>query len=140
MNRKNGFLFINKPVGITSSNLVLKIKKICKFHKIGHTGTLDRLASGLLILPINQYTCFSERFLGRDKKYRVKIKPGISTDSGDLDGEILQRLDEDELRGIFTNRLKEIEESIRNIALWKTQVPPRISALKKKWEKIFRPL
>lgn len=135
MNRSNGFLLVQKPVGITSSNLVLKIKKIGNFQKIGHTGTLDRLASGLMILPTNQYTCFSDRFLGKDKKYRVKIQPGISTDSGDLDGEILETFEKTHLKNEFSARKSEIEAAILELKLSKVQFPPKVSALKLKGQR-----
>lgn len=100
----NGFLIVDKPSGITSSRLVLTIKKILKITKIGHTGTLDRLATGLMILPYNKFTGFTQKLQGKDKKYYVKIQPGLSTDSGDLDGIITEELSTDRLKAVFQEK------------------------------------
>jgi len=70
----SGFLFVSKPSGITSSQLVQKIKRKLNLQKVGHTGTLDKAAEGLMILPYNKYTCFADKILGKDKVYDVKIK------------------------------------------------------------------
>jgi len=137
----NGFLFIAKPRGITSSQLVQKIKKKYNFAKLGHTGTLDKSAEGLMILPYNKYTCFSEKLLGKDKDYFVSIKPGIFTDSGDLDGEVLNSMPEGELKKFFDENYNLIQSSILDIKKWISQVPPKISALKKdgkRYSDLFR--
>jgi tRNA pseudouridine55 synthase len=137
----NGFLFIAKPRGITSSQLVQKIKKKYNFAKLGHTGTLDKSAEGLMILPYNKYTCFSEKLLGKDKDYFVSIKPGIFTDSGDLDGEVLNSMPEGELKKFFDENYNLIQSSILDIKKWTSQVPPKISALKKdgkRYSDLFR--
>jgi len=137
----NGFLFILKPRGITSSQLVQKIKKKYNFVKLGHTGTLDKSAEGLMILPYNKYTCFSEKLLGKDKDYYVSIRPGIFTDSGDLDGEILKSMTKNELKKFFDDNFNLIHSSILDIKKWTSQIPPKISALKKdgkRYSDLFR--
>jgi len=79
-----GFLLINKPTGIDSGSIVDNIKKIFKERKVGHTGTLDPLANGLLILCIGRkYTRQSEKILSLPKEYSVEIKLGITTMSFD---------------------------------------------------------
>ena len=85
----NGFLLINKPIGLSSSQVVQKIKKIFKVKKVGHLGTLDPLASGLLVLAINRATKFSNYFLESDKHYEVEIKLGKSTDTDDSEGSVI---------------------------------------------------
>ena len=70
----NGFLLVNKPKGISSNQVVQKIKKILLAKKVGHLGTLDPLASGLLIIAINRATKFSRFFLESDKIYDVQIE------------------------------------------------------------------
>ena len=137
----SGFLFVSKPSGITSSQLVQKIKRKLNLQKVGHTGTLDKAAEGLMILPYNKYTCFADKILGKDKVYDVKIKTGVSTDSGDLEGNILISWDIDKIDEYYNNNSNLIREKIEGIVTWKTQVPPQISALKKngrRYSDLFR--
>ena len=138
---KSGFLFVNKPIKLTSSDLVLKVKKVLNLKKIGHTGTLDKLAQGLLILPFGNYTCFSELFLKKDKTYSFTIKYGISTDSGDLDGNILEKWETNLQRNAISKRKADIEQALKSTINWKTQTAPVISALKfkgKRQAELFR--
>ena len=81
-----GVLLIDKPSGITSSKLVQVIKKTFSLNKIGHTGTLDPLATGLMVLCVGQATKFSQFLLVKDKSYRVSIKLGVATDTFDAEG------------------------------------------------------
>ncbi len=137
----SGFLFVSKPSGITSSQLVQKIKRKLNLQKVGHTGTLDKAAEGLMILPFNKYTCFADKILGKDKVYDVKIKTGISTDSGDLEGNILESWDIKKIDEFYLENSNTIREKIESIVNWKTQVPPQISALKKngrRYSDLFR--
>ena len=97
----NGFLLINKPSGLSSSQVVQKIKKIFTVKKIGHLGTLDPLATGLLVLAFNRATKFSNYFLESDKHYDVEIELGISTDTDDSEGNV-----------IFKSALKPNEDEI----------------------------
>ncbi len=141
MTPENGFLLISKPRGITSSQLVQKIRKKFAFLKIGHTGTLDKSAEGLMILPFNKYTCFAERLLGSDKEYKVTIQLGIFTDSGDLDGEIIETMPDLDVEEIVNKKKSYILESILEIKSWTSQIPPKISALKKdgkRYSDLFR--
>ena len=75
----DGFILINKEIGETSNNVVQKVKKVLKAKKVGHLGTLDPIAEGLLILAINKATKFSSYFLESDKSYEVKVELGKST-------------------------------------------------------------
>ncbi|MCB1190639.1 MAG: tRNA pseudouridine(55) synthase TruB [Leptospiraceae bacterium] len=121
---------VYKPVGITSSDLVLKIKRNLKFSKIGHTGTLDKFAEGLMILPFGKFTAFSNYFLGQDKSYFTKVRFGIITDSGDRDGEIIQKWEQKEVERFYSENITKIKTEIQNILHLKTQIPPKVSALK----------
>ena len=76
----NGFILVNKESGVSSNFVVQQIKKKIKAQKIGHLGTLDPLASGLLILAVNRATKFSSYFLESDKSYDVEVEFGTSTD------------------------------------------------------------
>ncbi|TGL62694.1 tRNA pseudouridine(55) synthase TruB [Leptospira ognonensis] len=129
----SGYLFVNKTPGLTSSDVVIRLKK--KFHldSIGHTGTLDRFAEGLLILPFGDYTAFSQLFLGEDKTYYAEVELGKKTDSGDLDGVVSEKWTEEQT----SNRKKELHwsaqflvQELAELLGWKVQKAPKISALK----------
>lgn len=127
---ENGFFLANKPVGITSSDMVQKIKKKLQLRKIGHTGTLDKFAEGLMILPFGKYTVFSNYFLGMDKSYLTKVCLGLSTDSGDRGGKIIQKWNMEKTNSYFLQNKTQILREIENIQFLKSQIPPKISALK----------
>ena len=74
----NGFFLVNKEKNYTSNDVVQKIKKKFSFKKVGHLGTLDPIAEGLIILAVNRATKFSNYFLESDKSYFVEIKLGLS--------------------------------------------------------------
>ena len=82
----NGFLLINKDSGITSSRVVQNIKKKFNFKKVGHLGTLDPMATGLLILAVNRATKFSSLLLESYKSYGAEVTLGIQTDTDDSEG------------------------------------------------------
>ena len=81
----NGFLLINKDSGVTSSSVVQAIKKKFQFQKVGHLGTLDPMATGLLILAINRGTKFSSLLLESHKSYAAEVTLGIRTDTDDAE-------------------------------------------------------
>lgn len=89
----NGILIVNKPVGYTSRDIVNIVGKILNTKKIGHTGTLDPLASGVLILTTGRYTKLGELLTSCDKEYIAEIKLGIDTDTLDITGNILNKKD-----------------------------------------------
>ncbi|MDF3818722.1 tRNA pseudouridine(55) synthase TruB [Leptospira sp. 96542] len=127
----SGFFFVNKPGGITSSDLVLKIKRRLNLKSMGHTGTLDRFAEGLLILPFGHYTAFSQIFLGKDKTYLAQVEVGHRTDSGDPDGGVEpgdESLALSRFRSEFTKT--RLDAELSQILGWKSQNAPKISALK----------
>ena len=87
----DGILIINKPKEYTSHDVVSKVKKILKVKKVGHTGTLDPNATGVLPLLINQGTKLSKYLIEHDKEYEVTLKLGIKTTTADIEGEILEK-------------------------------------------------
>jgi len=123
----DGILLINKEVGITSYDVIRRLKKILpKGQKIGHAGTLDPFASGLLILLLGKYTKRMNDILQMEKEYLVKAEFGYSTDTQDITGEIVER------KGIG-NPLEEktIKEIIKKNFIGKIlQIPPQFSAKK----------
>ena len=84
-----GLLLVNKPTGITSFSLIPKLRYLFNEKKVGHGGTLDPLASGVMVYLIGrQYTKTANTFLGHDKEYNVTIRLGEERDSYDIDGNI----------------------------------------------------
>ena len=127
----NGFLLVNKPKGISSNQVVQKIKKTLLAKKVGHLGTLDPLASGLLIIAINRATKFSRFFLESDKKYDVQIELGKSTDTDDSEGNIIFE------SNINLDR-EEIKKALLSFKGNSMQVPPFFSALKYKGKPLYK--
>ncbi len=127
----SGLILVNKPVGITSFKLVHIIKKKLNVKKAGHCGTLDPLASGLMIVLAGKYTKFQDKFMKQDKVYYATIKLGIKTDSGDLDGKIISQSD-------YSHITKELIEKACNNFIGKIQqIPPMYSALKVNGQKLY---
>ncbi len=126
----SGFLLIHKPEGMTSSDLVVVARKKLRLKKVGHTGTLDRAASGLMILPIGSCTSFSSVFLEKEKSYEAWVKPGESTDSGDKEGEILESLPKEQTAVWFQENQNLLRELFLQVPTWETQEAPEVSALK----------
>lgn len=121
----DGFLNLNKPAGLTSHDAVNIVRKIFSTRKVGHAGTLDPAAQGVLPVAVGRATKFIEFFADSDKSYRAEILFGIATDSGDLDGEIIARAENftlpprDDLQAVADSFVGEIE-----------QRPPKFSAIK----------
>ena len=88
---QDGVLFINKPQGLTSRDVVNQISKIYQTKKVGHTGTLDPLATGVLIICIGKYTKLVEELTSSEKEYIATMKLGIKTDTGDITGNIVKK-------------------------------------------------
>ena len=128
----SGFLLVDKPSGITSSKLVQSIRKTFSLNKIGHTGTLDPLATGLMVLCVGQATKFSQFLLVKDKSYRVSIKLGVATDTFDAEGLVTSEKDVNHV----TREL--IEASLTNFQGEIEQIPPMYSAIKKNGVPLYK--
>ena len=87
---QDGILIINKPQGITSFDVVAKCRKALQTKKVGHTGTLDPLATGVLVVCVGKATKLVELLTCDDKIYEAEMKFGIKTDTGDITGKVLQ--------------------------------------------------
>tara|TARA_E500000178_G_scaffold354511_1_gene423741 strand:+ start:166 stop:1005 length:840 start_codon:yes stop_codon:yes gene_type:complete len=127
----NGFLLVNKEKGFSSNEIVQNIKKKFLLKKVGHLGTLDPEAEGLLILAINRATKFSNYFLNSDKSYFVEIRLGIVTDTDDETGKIIK---ECEVRCSKEN----VKKEIRSFLGESFQKPPFFSALKHKGKPLYK--
>ena len=119
----NGFLILDKPEGLTSAQCVYKLRSKLGIKKIGHCGTLDPLATGLLPVCIGEATKFSNFASDLDKVYEVGIEFGIETDTGDITGNIVSKTDFPGFKEDFPQFLTDLE-GIQN------QIPPMYSAIK----------
>ncbi|MCC5816520.1 MAG: tRNA pseudouridine(55) synthase TruB [Leptospira sp.] len=127
------FFLVHKKPGLTSSQVVQKLKHKLNLSKLGHTGTLDKFAEGLLILPSGKACSFAGLFLEMDKTYQVTLNLGIATDSGDTEGEILNQVNEDEIHRVWKEDWKDgqlLQDSILSLNDQTEQTAPMVSALK----------
>ncbi|AOZ06889.1 tRNA pseudouridine(55) synthase TruB [Cupriavidus malaysiensis] len=120
----HGVLLLDKPLGLSSNDALVRAKRLLRANKAGHTGTLDPLATGLLPLCFGEATKFSQDLLEADKTYEATVCLGVTTASGDAEGEVLRRrpvtCGPEALNAVLARFIGEIE-----------QVPPMYSALKK---------
>ncbi|MBS5946575.1 MAG: tRNA pseudouridine(55) synthase TruB, partial [Peptoniphilus harei] len=126
----DGLLIFDKEKGITSHDLVYKVRKKLGIKKVGHTGTLDPMATGVLVISIGKGTKTSDYILSSDKVYEAKIKLGVLTDSYDITGKILE-----EENVNFTE--EEIKDALIKLTGKISQRPPIYSALKVKGKKLY---
>ena len=127
----DGFLLLDKEKGISSNQLVQKVKRSLSLKKVGHLGTLDPMATGLMILAINRATKFSSYFLESDKSYDASIQLGSSTDTDDAMGNIISSSD------IIPNE-KDINKSLASFIGQSMQTAPFFSALKHKGKPLYK--
>lgn len=128
----NGLLLVDKPAGITSHDVVDRIRKAARIRRVGHTGTLDPGATGLLILCLGKATRLSEHLTGMDKTYEGVMRLGQISSSHDLDGEIVEERPVPDLEAAaiqaacdqFTGPIK--------------QIPPMVSAVKIGGERLYK--
>ncbi len=128
---EEGILLVDKPIGRTSFSLISALRRKIQEKKIGHTGTLDPFATGLMVLLIGKkYTVQAESFLGQDKEYRAAICLGKKTDSYDIDGK-------EASTSLYEPTLEEVYQVVKNFTgeLW--QVAPMFSAKKWKGKKLY---
>ena len=126
----DGIVNVNKPLGITSYDVVYRLRKILNIKKIGHTGTLDPEASGVLPMCVGKGTKMAEYLTAADKQYLAKLQLGAFTDTQDATGEVLESFEvnvsEEEIRNAVQGFIGEI-----------TQIPPMYSAIKIDGKKLY---
>jgi tRNA pseudouridine55 synthase len=127
----DGFFLLNKEKGTTSNQLVQNIKKSLKFKKVGHLGTLDPMATGLMIIAVNRATKFSSYFLESDKTYHATVKLGSSTDTDDAFGKIIETSENVPTK----ENTYDVLNSFHGKSL---QVAPFYSALKHKGKPLYK--
>jgi tRNA pseudouridine55 synthase len=127
----DGMLLIDKPSNITSFKVCDKIKKTLNAKKTGHCGTLDPSATGLLLVLINKATKLQNQFMKQGKTYRTSFQLGIRTDTGDLDGKILEQ------RSFNGIDMQLIDKTLENFRGEIEQMPHMYSAVKIKGRKMY---
>lgn len=128
-----GILIINKPKGFTSQDVVSKVKKILNIKKAGHTGTLDPMATGVLPVLLGNYTKLSKYLIEHNKTYRAKVKLGEKSDTGDVEGNIIQTQSVD-----FNNLTEEnVKKALDSFLGKQKQIPPMYSAIKVNGKKLY---
>ena len=132
----SGVLLIDKPQGMTSQQVVSKVKYLLKSpahdsKKAGHTGTLDPMATGLLLICLGEATKFSHYQLEAVKSYQAIIQLGAQTDTGDAEGQIITTAD---VPALPDAQLQQVAEQFLGA---QTQIPPMYSALKKDGKKLY---
>jgi len=127
----DGFLLLDKEKGISSNKLVQHVKKTLSLKKVGHLGTLDPMATGLMILAINRATKFSNYFLESDKSYDATVQLGSSTDTDDAMGAIVSSSD-------TLSTQKDIYKSLESFVGKSMQTAPYFSALKHKGKPLYK--
>jgi len=126
-----GIILVDKPKGITSHDVVDVVRKHLRTKKVGHAGTLDPLAEGLLIILVGKCTKLFSKFANFDKEYLGVLKLGEVTTTGDSQGEVTSRqeykdISQEKIKDIFSSFLGETE-----------QVPPMVSALRVKGKRLY---
>lgn len=128
----DGLLIVDKPTGWTSHDAVARARRILRERKIGHTGTLDPFATGVLVLLVGRATRLAQFLAGAEKEYEATVRLGYATETGDLTGA---------RRGAISERgewgAEEIEAALRPLRGEITQVPPMYSAKKVQGKRLY---
>ncbi len=128
----SGILVLDKPAGFSSNDAVQKAKRLFHARKVGHTGALDPLATGVLPLCFGEATKFSQYLLTSDKKYLTTLKLGVATDSGDADGQVVAE------RPVENVTEARVEEALRFFRGEIDQVPSMFSAVKHQGQPLYK--
>lgn len=128
---KDGLLVIDKPGGITSHDVVDIVRKKLKIKRVGHSGTLDPVATGVLVLLVGKATKLFSQFVHFDKEYEATLKLGIVTSTGDAQGRVLsqkdiQHITESEVRDVFSCFIGA-----------RQQIPPMVSAIRHQGTRLY---
>lgn len=126
-----GILLVDKPRGKTSFSLVTALRRLTQIEKIGHAGTLDPFATGLMVMLVGKkFTRLSQDYLSQDKEYECKVLLGVSTDSYDCDGQTTAT-------STLIPTLAEIEIALASFQGTLLQIPPMFSAKKINGKKLY---
>ncbi len=132
INLLNGILVINKPSDMTSHDVVDVVRMKLKMKRVGHAGTLDPLATGVLVLLIGRATKLFDKFSAFDKAYEATITLGLSTDTSDIRGKMIAQYS---IEGISQENIEKVAKQFLGSI---EQVPPMVSALKFKGKRLYQ--
>ena len=128
----DGIIVINKEKGYTSHDVVAKLKKKLNISKVGHTGTLDPNATGVLPILIGKGTKFSKYLINHDKIYEVELELGKKTDTADIEGKIIEE------KSVDIKYIKQhLDKVLEGFIGIQEQIPPMYSAIKKNGKKLY---
>ncbi len=127
-----GVLVVNKPEGLTSHDVVQRVRKAFSIRQVGHTGTLDPIASGVLVLLIGSATRIAQYLQEDDKEYHLVLRLGLETDTQDITGETRREADPSAVTEV---ELKSVMDRYRGTF---SQVPPSFSAVKKAGQPLYK--
>lgn len=130
--RVDGILLLDKPLGLSSNQALQRVKRLFQARKAGHTGSLDPLATGLLPVCLGEATKISGFLLDADKRYQVRCRLGVTTTTGDAEGEILLQ------RPVPAIDEAMLERAVSALRGPIEQVPPMYSALKHNGERLYK--
>lgn len=128
----NGVLIVDKPPGVSSNDVVQRAKRLFGAQKVGHTGSLDPLATGVLPLCFGEATKFSQYLLDSDKRYWTRIKLGVTTATGDAEGEVTGGADASHVTAVA------VETALEKLRGQIEQVPSMYSALKHQGQPLYK--
>ena len=128
----HGVVLLDKPRGLGSNQVLQMVKRLFGARKAGHTGSLDRLASGLLPICLGEATKLSGFLLNADKRYRATIRLGVRTATGDAEGEVV------DTRPVPTLSDREVEAALDRFRGPVEQIPPMHSALKHQGQRLYK--
>lgn len=134
--KMDGIIVVNKSAGMTSHDVVNKVRRILKTKKVGHAGTLDPIATGVLPILIGKATKLSNEVMSEKKEYIAKIKLGIKTDTGDITGNVIESDTEKKIKEIITDKEK-IINTIDSFIGVQVQTPPIYSSIKINGKKLY---
>ena len=126
----HGVLLLDKDVGLSSNDALIRAKRLLSAQKAGHTGTLDPFATGLLPLCFGEATKFSQDLLEADKTYETVVHLGVTTETGDTEGAVLETRE-------VNAELAQIEAALQLFRGPIRQVPPMYSALKRDGKPLY---
>jgi tRNA pseudouridine55 synthase len=134
----DGILIIDKPAGLTSHDVVTRVRRILHERRVGHTGTLDPFATGVLVVIVGRATRLAQFLSGAEKEYYAAVRLGYSTDTGDLTGKPTPGTGEGTTRSSpLTWGDQEIEAALQSLRGEIHQIPPMYSAKKRNGRKLY---
>jgi len=127
----DGILIVNKPAGLTSHDVVDFVRRHFKIKKVGHAGTLDPVATGVLVILLGKATKLSSQLVKDDKEYIATLRLGVVTDSGDSMGKVVSTTDKVDVKR------ENAEEAFKRFCGPIKQTPPMVSALRHKGKRLY---